>query len=230
MGMDMSGPAGIPLAQGEDDRDGLEMDALHVSLGPILPAWPADLVLRCTLHGDMIAAADAELLPAPTAPSPSVPDERGALLVDAAARTVELAGWAPVAIALRRVRDDLLLPPSSDREQTVARLRRLTRHIRRSRTLRWSLRGVRPAFDEAATAGPDVHELLLALLDHASHAVGGDASAGNEPVRTADPDDLARAVVGQDLATARLIVASLTPWGSVERHSVGRPMGAGGGC
>src|SRR5699024_11402590 len=47
-GMDMA-PEGISLAQGGQDRDGLEMDVLHLPLGPVLPFWPAGLVLtaRC---------------------------------------------------------------------------------------------------------------------------------------------------------------------------------------
>ena len=215
MHMDMSGPAGIPLAQGEDDRDGLEMDALHVTLGPILPAWPADLVLRCTLHGDTIAAAEAEILPA-AEPPPLAPDERGALLVDAAARVVQLAGWDPVGIALRRVRDGLL-DPGFDRRRAADRLQRLDRRIRRSRTLRWSVRGVRPSSGRERAAGPDAHELLLALLAHAVEAVGGSPAHAPAPLPAVEPSELASAVVGQDLATARLVVASLTPWGAAGR-------------
>ena len=42
MDMGMSGPAGLPLAGGDDsDRDGLEMDVTHLTLGPLLPNWPA---------------------------------------------------------------------------------------------------------------------------------------------------------------------------------------------
>ena len=48
--MDMS-PCGIPLAQGGEDRNRLEMDVLNVRLGPVLPHWPAGLVLRCALQG-----------------------------------------------------------------------------------------------------------------------------------------------------------------------------------
>lgn len=41
MDMDMSGPAGLPLAGGDDsDRDGLEMDVTHLALGPLPPNWP----------------------------------------------------------------------------------------------------------------------------------------------------------------------------------------------
>jgi hypothetical protein len=212
MHMDMSGPAGIPLAQGEGDRDGLEMDALHVTLGPILPAWPAGLVLRCTLHGDMIAAAEAEVLSAAAEPPLLSTMERGALLIDGAARVVQLAGWDSVGIALRRVRDDLL-SPRFDRRLAMSRLQRLERRVRRSRTLRWSLRGVRPSSAAGQAAGPDAHELLLVLLDDAVGAVGGSPERGSASLPAVAASELASAVVGQDLATARLTVATLTPWG-----------------
>ena len=47
-------PDGIPLAEGAEDRDGLEMDVLHLPLGPVLAHWPAGVVLRVTLHGDVV--------------------------------------------------------------------------------------------------------------------------------------------------------------------------------
>ncbi|WP_202980379.1 hypothetical protein [Serinicoccus marinus] len=59
--MEMS-PDGIPLAEGGEDRDGLEMDVLAVRLGPVLPHWPAGLVLHCSLQGDVLTGARAELL------------------------------------------------------------------------------------------------------------------------------------------------------------------------
>ncbi len=65
MDMDMEmAPSGIPLAEGGEDRDGLEMDVLHLPLGPVLPHWPAGLVLRCALQGDVVVEATAEVLAA----------------------------------------------------------------------------------------------------------------------------------------------------------------------
>lgn len=228
MDMDMSGPAGIPLAQGEDDRDGLEMDALHVSLGPVLLAWPADLVLRCTLHGDVIARADAELVPLAVPPAAVSSEERSALLVDAAARVMLLAGWEAVATALRRVRDELL-SSSPDRSSAARRLGRVSRRIRRSRTVRWSLRGVRASATPGRADDVDVHELLLDLLAHAS--ITSYSSGPNDlgELRAVSGSDLASAVEGHDLATARLIVAALTPWGSVGGPPPGVAIGGSGG-
>ena len=54
--MDMA-PAGIPLAGGDQDRDGLEMDVLHVPLGPVLPYWPPGLVLRFAVRSTRPGAA-----------------------------------------------------------------------------------------------------------------------------------------------------------------------------
>jgi hypothetical protein len=54
-------PAGLPLAERAPDRDGLMLDALHVPLGPVLPAWPAGLRLRVQLQGDVVQAAEADV-------------------------------------------------------------------------------------------------------------------------------------------------------------------------
>ena len=55
--MDMA-PGGLALAEGADDRDGLEMDVLEHALGPVLDRWPGGLELRVTLHGDVVSAAE----------------------------------------------------------------------------------------------------------------------------------------------------------------------------
>ncbi|WP_143553999.1 hypothetical protein [Serinicoccus sp. CUA-874] len=38
------------------------MDVLKVRLGPVLPYWPAGLVLHCSLQGDVVTEARAEVL------------------------------------------------------------------------------------------------------------------------------------------------------------------------
>ncbi len=68
MGMDMPMPGGIPLASGGPDRDGLDLDLLHLPLGPVLAHWPAGLVVHCSLQGDVIVSAEAEVLPAAVHP------------------------------------------------------------------------------------------------------------------------------------------------------------------
>ena len=64
-GHDMGGmamPAGLPMADRAADRDGLRLDQLHVPLGPVLPDWPAGLVVQLTLQGDVVQHAEAQAL------------------------------------------------------------------------------------------------------------------------------------------------------------------------
>ncbi len=51
-------PGGIALAEGDEDRDGLEMDVLVHPLGPLLDRWPGGLELRTRLHGDVVAQVE----------------------------------------------------------------------------------------------------------------------------------------------------------------------------
>ncbi len=216
-------PGGIALAEGGDDRDGLEMDVLHLPLGPVLPQWPAGLVLRCTLHGDVIAGAEAEQLgPGTTTRSDEGPHMRtapsAAVRLDNAARLLVLAGWQDAATRAERLRDALVTERTGqDLRPELAALRR---RVARSRMLRWSLRRIRPVGDDELAeqdwpqwwAG-DVHDRLLAMLDRAADAL---ATEGQEPGTQRDdgpaldvPAALPRLVTGLDLATARLVVASL---------------------
>jgi uncharacterized protein involved in copper resistance len=59
-GMDHSGHggmdvAGLPMAGTVPDRDGLRLDALQVSLGPVLTCWPTGLLLHGQLQGDVLS-------------------------------------------------------------------------------------------------------------------------------------------------------------------------------
>ena len=181
--MDMA-PAGIPLAGGGDDRDGLEMDVLTVPLGPVLTGWPGGLVLRCELHGDTVAQAEVEQLPAAGPAARVGGSAAAARRYDAASVLLALAGWDDAAAAARRLRDRVLAgehPVDVD-----AAGERLHHRVARSRTLRWALPG-------------EVRDRLLAML-HASTRVG--------PVDDAR-HALPELVAGLDLATVRLVVASL---------------------
>lgn len=153
MVMDMPSPGGIPLASGGDDRDGLEMDELNVPFGPVLSHWPAGLVLRCVLHGDVIVTAKVQLLGAgaklpadiePDGPSSSRGARTQAIrLCDDVFTMLSLAGWPSGASAAFRVRNELLrggaLPDS------LIALTQLRRRVSRSLLLRWSLSGIRTA-------------------------------------------------------------------------------------
>ena len=223
MEMDMPMPGGIPLAGGAEDRDGLEMDELTVPLGPVLPAWPAGLVLRCTVHGDVIAQARVDTVPGPVAAGGQAhPDGRTrlALECDGVARLLTVAGARAAAAGFRRVRDDLLDgAPVADCGTAVESL---LGRVRRSRLLRWSIRGI-GGLDAARVAehglpdalGGDVHDRLLAriagLRDRLARGGPAPGLADGSADAQAVLDLLPSLVIGLDLGAARLVVASLDP-------------------
>ncbi|MGA8993324.1 MAG: hypothetical protein WB441_03345, partial [Nocardioidaceae bacterium] len=176
-------PGGIPLAEGADDRDGLEMDVLRLPLGPVLPHWPSGLVLHCTLHGDVVMQATVEDLGVGSG-RPASPATVAARHSDLVVDLLALAGWGSGADLARRARDAALDGDTTTAERLLVRLRTRTR---RSRVLRWMLRGLGtldPA-DVDPTAGRrlpdhlvgDVHQRLLALVDRAVAAVRGELVA-----------------------------------------------------
>ena len=185
----------------------LEMDVLNVRLGPVLPYWPAGLVLRCALQGDVITEAQAELLDVEMQERHPGSANGPARALDNVVSLLALAGWDDAAAEARLVRDVML--EGGDRAATTARLDRLRRQVTRSRVLRWSLRGIRPLGDEdlerhglpSHLAG-DTHTRLLGMLER---AVGGHGPA----VPALPVEKLPRLVAGLDVATARLVVASL---------------------
>ncbi len=232
-GMDMSGhgsmdmsPGGIPLASGEDDRDGLEMDVLNVPFGPALPYWPAGLVMWCVLHGDVIAKAQVQLLGAGAVPSgDGVPSETSAgeartrviLLCDDAFTLLSLAGWPSGASAAVRVRNELLRGGAlADAALDLARLRR---RVTRSWLLRWSLTGIRTAGSSTDNAhgatGADAGDIRHRLIEWLTEAEGVCQSG---PISTSMHEEHHQAqllsaipalVEGMDVASARLAIAGL---------------------
>jgi len=197
-------PAGIPLASGGPDRDGLEMDVLHLSLGPVLPSWPAGLVLDVALQGDVVVSAEARHVGGPTAEGHHglEPPERAAYRVDGVARLLDLAGWPDAASRARRTRDVLLDGDSATGHRLLVGLRS---RVGRSRLLRWQLRGLGPP------GRPDVHDRLLRALARAVDDLGrdaGDPGDGTSEDGGAGPDGLASATVGLELAAVRLVVAA----------------------
>ncbi len=217
-GMEMA-PAGIPLAVGADDRDGLEMDVLHVCLGPVLAYWPSGLVLKCSLRGDVVADADAWVVDAERdGGTPGVPAKRAAPLeaareCDHLTSLLALAG-SSAADQARQIRDLLLDEPAAvGRAQLL--LEKLLRTLRRSWLLRWSLRDL-AQFSGAdaercrlpAALGGDTYDRLLAHIDNALAFLSSSPRAFR-----VDPSDVIGAlpelVRGLEVATARLVVASL---------------------
>ncbi|MCZ7379825.1 hypothetical protein [Micromonospora sp. WMMC250] len=211
-GMDMA-PAGIPLAHGGEDRDGLELDVLHLRLGPVLPSWPTGLVLRCSLQGDLIVHAEVTLVDAHHA-GVRCAHHRAARRCDNAAGLLALAGWEDAAGGARRLRDRLL--NDGDRGTTARDLDRLHRRIKRSWLLRWSLRGVGylSAADVARLDLPghlrgDTHDRLLSMIQRAADDIAGADGGSSDASEHVPIVKIGDVVQGLDIATARLVVASL---------------------
>jgi len=232
MDMDMPMPGGIALASGGSDRDGLEMDVLNVPLGPVLPHWPAGLVVRCVLQGDVIVSAGAEVLPAARQAndgggmgSSSIrrsTHEQGRRAVvrhsDAAVQVLALAGWSSAAGRAGRIRDNAV--SGAALVDLAAALEQLGRRIKRSRLLRWTLKGivVAPGFDAPHDGGSradavSVRDRLIEWLDEAVRIARGAPDAYESPeFAAAQHSNLAALpglITGTDIASARLIVAGL---------------------
>ena len=210
-GMEMEMPGGIPLAEGGgEDRDGLDLDVLHLPLGPVLPFWPAGLVLHCTLAGDVVTEARPELLRPADGASGGEPLPPAVDRLDRAVGVLALAGWDAAALGLAGLRDDPRL--HTETGSCGPLLERWRRRVRRSLLLRWSLRGVGRLSEEDCRrhgvdprlAG-DAHDRLLALLDEARAALD---SGATEPART-PVDVLGDLVAGHELGAVRLLVAGL---------------------
>ncbi|VAZ91882.1 hypothetical protein LAUMK4_01935 [Mycobacterium persicum] len=216
--MDMT-PAGIALAEGGQDRDGLEMDVLHLRLGPVLAHWPAGLVLGCSLQGDVIVDAQAWVVdhehrhdyPA----YPAREHECAARQCDHIKDLLALTGWSRAAGMARQARDVLL--GGSDVGRAQEQLGKLDGVVRRSRVLRWSLRDPTPLTAEdlerhrlpAALSG-DTYHRLLTRIDLTRTLLREPLPANAfRPDLTSISDSLPHLVRGLDIAAARLVIASL---------------------
>lgn len=218
-GMDMA-PAGIALAKGGEDRDGLEMDELHVRLGPFLAYWPAGLVMRCTLQGDVITAAEAQMMDAASdeqqLQSPARSWLEAARHTDHVVDLLVLAGWPRAAARARRLREVLIEDPVDVRaaQQHADALATL---LRRSRVLRWALRDLAPvAVDDihqyglpAQLAG-DTYDRLLTRIDVVQRLIRHEVDVPQlHMLWSANGNVLSAFIENLDIATARLVIAGL---------------------
>ncbi len=197
--MSMSGPGRYPLAMGDDDRDGLEMDVLNRTLGPFLPDWDPRLLVHVVLAGDLVRSAEAEIV-SPQTGVPGPDDEHAAVLrLDAAARLLHVAGWGPVADRMTRARDAAFDGRSDDALRDALRCRR---RIARSPLLRWVFRGLR--IRDIALV-----DLLLRTVDDAVRLLRDEPASTSPPALTAE--EIGDLVTGRDLGTARLLLAAVHP-------------------
>lgn len=192
--------AGLPMADRGADRDGLTLDVLHVSLGPVLADWPAGLAVRVALQGDVVQSAQVGVVGWTGSPWNGPP---AVAALDSIGRLLMVCGATTVARTARRLRDQADGGVVDD-----AGLRRFTRGLRRSRTLRWATDGIGRLDDSLGELAGDATDRWYRWLDLAE----GAPPAG-------DPDRRARAAVevlpglleGLELAAARVLVASLDP-------------------
>lgn len=196
-------PDGIPLAEGADDRDGLEMDELHLPLGPVLAHWPAGLVLRVTLHGDVVVDADVEQLPgrAGTTLAADDPTTRAARLLDAARSVLTLAGLPSEAARAKGLRDRCLDGDLKGGRDVAA----LGERVGRRRALRWALSGL--SVTDTHGGAERLQDRLAGLFEQARAALDGEEPSPGAPVTAALPE----LVRGQELAAVRLWVAAMMP-------------------
>ncbi|NMR20008.1 hypothetical protein [Cellulomonas fimi] len=212
-GHDMHGGevAGLPMAGTAPDRDGLELDELKVTLGPVLPGWPGGLVLRGSMQGDVLTRVefswvdDVDLVPAD--PAGGVDRRAGAL--DVLTSFLLVAGWPWAAQQARRARDDLvgIGPARVDRGARAAVV--VAARVSRSRPLAWSVRGlgVRGAEVLRTPGGGAVGDVWDRVRRWCEIASGAGTSETDEEL-VVGLRDLAELVEGAELAAARLIVAS----------------------
>lgn len=195
-------PDGIGLAEGAEDRDGLEMDELHLPLGPVLNHWPAGVVLHLTLNGDVATAATGQRLDSPGhRPPPRHGPEHAARLLDSAASLLSLAGLPAQSARARRLRDRCLTEPSVDPHDVDV----LAQRLRRLRILRWLWRQTTVTDDEGHTLG--LHDQLIGLVEQAARSLQGESTTreGQWPSLGSLPE----LVRGQELSAVRLWVAAL---------------------
>lgn len=165
---------GVPMASQGEDRDGLKLDRLHVPLGPVLADWPAGLILRLALQGDVVQEATVEtdagahrghgsVEPHPYWSEPWLRAaagervERGeaarrlcAAHLDSLGRFFAVAGWGDLAVRARRACRQAVDGAPAD--EITAAVRPLIRRAGRSRTLRWLMAGIGPLSGEQARA------------------------------------------------------------------------------
>jgi hypothetical protein len=169
----MGSPAGLAMAGRAPDRDGLQLDVLRVPLGPVLPEWPAGLRVTVTLQGDVVQAAEVEVLHGEggtpfwdepwlavstgrAVTSGVAARRRAASHLDSVGRLLAVAGWPSATARARRLRDDVLAGrPSAELEDSY---KPFARRLGRSRLLRWMTRDIGviddAVIDRHGLAGP----------------------------------------------------------------------------
>ena len=215
-------PYGRAMAMTDEDRDGLALDALTVTLGPFLDPLPGGLRLEATLQGDVLTAAALRHpgLAIPAAGGAAAA-RRGLQWLAHALHVHGLGGHAARAAALAAE-----LGRGADgatRASVEASLARLCRRLGRT-GLWWTLAG-QGELEGQGDARRRWEEALDGIAAHLSgqragrgaDPGGGGGGAGREtgrvdPVDPVDPVDLealGAALVGRTLDQAVVTITSL---------------------
>jgi hypothetical protein len=194
------------------------MDVLHVRLGPVLCYWPAGLVLRCSLQGDVLTDVEAWVVDSDRGNGNPVPYGRhcaAARQCDHVVDVLALAGWGRAAAMARTARDALV--NEADQDYVGSLLAKLHGKLRRSRVLRWSVRDIASLTAQncdllglpTALAG-DCYDRLLTRVDMVQKVLSNTLEPNEFYANSAEiVDTIPHLVRGLDLATARLVIASL---------------------
>lgn len=160
-GMTGGVPYGRPMAGRAPDRDGLELDQLAITVGPLFPPLPCGLALHVALQGDIVQQARVEANPFADGAPPAPDRFRDALGQPAriadlelararhhlrwAAEALRVAGLAPLGLRVLAWAEAVV---PADAEPVRALGRRIMRNV----ALRYAIRGV-GVIDGAALDG-----------------------------------------------------------------------------
>lgn len=194
-------PYGRPMTMTGDDRDGLALDQLELTLGPFLDPLPGGCSLAVTLQGDVLQQVELVVRPARAAACgpPAEGDLRTARrALRRTAHGLHVAGLdalaSRAATLARRTTD------RADRTALVGEARRLRRRIGRSGLL-WTVRGV------GMIDGRDAAARWRARLDLLLAALDGDADRASSP--PPDHATVEAALAGMTVTDAMATLASV---------------------
>jgi hypothetical protein len=193
-------PYGRPMTMTGDDRDGLALDKLDLTLGPFLDPLPGPVTLRVTVQGEVVQEAELTVRHTRDAwpGDPMDADLRTARrLLRRTAHGLHVAGLDALAFRAaalaRRLTDD------AARGREAHATARLGRLVRRSGLL-WTVRGA------GVIDGHDAAQRWRQRLAAVTAAVEGAAPDSAPPP---DPSAVEAAVVGATLTDTMATLASL---------------------
>lgn len=213
-------PYGRPMAMTADDRDGLALDELQLTLGPFLDAFPAGLVLDIAMQGEVVTSAALRDRPVmePDAVQPFGDHTVGGGRASARRGLRWLSFALHVqgldALAARTARLATAITDGADHAAVAQGLRRLERRIHRSGVLRalhgvGSVDGTLPEWAEhlRGDAGQRWRRRLAGIGDALRDGSPQPVLAG--VVVDPDSDLLERLLVGATLTDAVATIVSL---------------------